>query len=279
MANNSNRTTPTLMQRLMGRRADKLKQMDERRAETTTVVMPVQAEPESPEDPEKKDGEMDPEMGRRCEDDPEACPQCGKTGDECTCGDVGGGARSEQNQDQQPDDDESGSSPGMNMDRSGDSLMNGTNDKSASQNRGATLDQLRAASFGKDAEFVLECMEQKRSLPEAHEAWGVKLAAKLDAANQQIAGLGRLGGEGLGGTTAVGVGAPPNAAAGSKGRGKPQFASFDDAVDHFMSDRGGKLSKWNATKKAANEYPELHQAMLAEAQQRYAAFNSRKAFA
>lgn len=249
----------SLLERLKRRRT-------EAAAETTTEVMPCapsQAEPvaEPGETPEA------PEPGSDA-----ACPMCGKSPDECTCAPA-----SETDQDHKPDQDESGSSAGMNHRRSGDNDMQGTTTKSATPNA-ATLAELRAVkSFGMDAAFCVECVEKQLTMLQAHEAYAEKQQAVISGQNQKIAGLTRLGGEGIGGTTPVSTAAPTPGARAS--RGKPQFAHFDEAVEFYQSDRGGKLSRFKATREAAVNYPELHQAKLAEDQAVYARHNASKVFA
>ena len=78
----------------------------------------------------------------------------------------------------------------------------------ASAEQPATLAELKA-DFGEDAAFMVECLDQKRSLLAAHRARNIQLSAK--AAN-----LAKLGTAGLGGATPVGAGAPASASAAAE---------------------------------------------------------------
>lgn len=264
-----------LMEKLALRRSqsrtDKLR---ERRVETTTTVIPMGGGAD-PEDPEKK-----PEPGMEDGAGEGLCPECGKSSDECTCN-----PRYEANDETKtdPDDDESGSSSGMTTGRSGDNDM-GANDKSApSITSAATLAQLRADElFGGDTAFCVECVEAGRTMTQAQHAWGKKQAAVIAEQQKQLAGIARLGGEGIGGTTPVA--AMPGGGGGGGGGGgvgggklglgmdlKPKvaavnFATYEDAVEYYQSERGGKMSQYKANREAAIRFPALHQYFLARGQ-------------
>lgn len=150
----------------------------------------------------------------------------------------------------------------------------GTNDKSATPNA-ATLAELRAVkTFGMDKDFCVDCVESGLTLIQAHEAYAEKQRTELLAANKKLASLGKLGGEGLGGSDPVRAGNPhAGRGAGSAAvplvpqkAPEPEFATYQEYVAHYQTKAGGGMTPLESHRKATKHRPDLKLAWLKQCQ-------------
>ncbi len=133
----------------------------------------------------------------------------------------------------------------------------------------ATLEQLEAACYKADNDFLMAQLRAKATVDEARSAWAIEQHSRLERAAQERdeaqAAASRASGKRPGNKP---LGAGEESAAQAAEGGDP-IVEFQNRVTALVAASGGKLSRAAAVRQVAIEDPQLHEAFVAAYNQRH----------